>query len=121
MPRRCRDVAAAFNRQPELFRKNVKALYCVVGTGGEGNVAQDDWNVKLDRWAYFRMFDVGVPFYWCSTRPIMKADKGGPFSTSYWADQDKVLRACPLPVQNFFVYCLTKSKADPSSLRPTNC
>ena len=76
-------------------------------------MAQDDWNVKLDRWAYFRMFDVGVPFYWCSTRPIMKADKGGPFSTSYWADQDKVLRACPLPVQNFFVYCLTKSKADP--------
>ena len=109
----CRDVAAAFNRQPELFRKNVKALYYVVGTGGEGNVAQDDWNVKLDRWAYFRMFDVGVSFYWCSTRRIMKADKGGPFSTSYWADQDKVLRACPPPVQNFFVYCLTKSKADP--------
>jgi hypothetical protein len=77
-------------------------------------MAQRDWNVTLDRWAYLRMFELNVPFYWCGTRPIMgKRNKGGPYSTSYWVNQEDVLRACKKRVQNFFVYCLTRSKEDP--------
>jgi hypothetical protein len=110
----CRDFAAAFNRDPDLFRRKVKALYCVTGTGGQGEVPQKDWNVMLDPWAYFRMFDTGVPFYWGSTRPSVKSQsRGGTYSTSYWADQDKVIGACALPVRNYFVHGLTRSTTDP--------
>jgi len=43
----CRDVAAAFNRQPDLLKRKVKAVYFNVGRGpGE---PQKEWNVDYDR------------------------------------------------------------------------
>ena len=41
----CRDVAAAFNREPELLRQKVKAIYMEAGAGPDGN--QDDYNVVI--------------------------------------------------------------------------
>lgn len=110
----CRDIAAAFNRDPTLFRDRVKAVYSVIGNGGNGEAAQFDYNSRLDPWAYFRLFEIGVPFFWCTTRPKMTEEKiEGPYSTNYLADQGKVLPALSRQVQNFFVYCLTRSTADP--------
>ena len=110
----CRDLAAAFNRDPQLFKAKVKAVYSVIGTGGNGEAGQYDYNSKLDSWAYFRLFEAGVPFYWCTTRPKMTEEKmEGPYSTNYLADQGKVLPPLSRPMQNFFVYCLTRSTADP--------
>lgn len=101
----CRDVAAAFNREPELMRAKVKAIYFNVGRGL--NAPQDEWNVKLDPVAYLRVFESGLPLYWC---PCFGEDGYG---THYEADQSLVVGACATPVRNFFVYCLTKSTADP--------
>ena len=110
----CRDLAAAFNRDPQLFKAKVEAVYSVIGTGGNGESGQYDYNSKLDPWAYFRLFETGVPFYWCTTRPKMTEEKmEGPYSTNYLADQGKVLPPLSRPMQNFFVYCLTRSTADP--------
>ena len=101
----CRDVAAAFNREPDLLRKKVRALYCNVGRGP--NERQDEWNVTLDPAAYLRLFESGLPLYWC---PCFGKEGYG---TLFVADQATVVGACGPAVQNFFVYCLQRAKDDP--------
>lgn len=100
-----RDVAAAFNREPELLRAKVRALYFNAGNGPGGR--QDEWNVKLDFKAYQRVFESGLPLYWC---PCFGRDD---YQTYFVADQRTVVGACRPPLQNFFVYCLTKSQQEP--------
>lgn len=101
----CRDVAAAFNREPELLRTKIRALYINVGKGP--NEPQDEWNVKLDPVAYQRLFESGLPLFWC---PCFGTNG---FQTYFVVDQAKVVGACISEVQNFFVYCLSKAKEDP--------
>jgi hypothetical protein len=101
----CRDLAVAFNREPALLREKVRALYCNVGSGP--NEPQVEWNVKLDPAAYLRLFETDLPLYWC---PCFGKDG---YETYFVADQATVVGACAPPVQNFFVYCLTKSPAPP--------
>jgi len=101
----CRDVAAAFNREPDLFRQKVKAYYPNVGDGPGG--PQGEYNVALDVRAYERIFDMGTLLHWC---PCYGKDA---YATFYVVDQPFIIGACTQPVQNFFVYCLTKSKDDP--------
>lgn len=111
----CRDFAAAFNREPDLFRQKVKAIYCNAGIVVEKGVAgQIDFNVELDPAAFFRLFEAGVPLYWCSTRPKMsERAPGGPYSTNFWIHEQRIIRAGSPQVQNYFIYCLTFSKDDP--------
>lgn len=101
----CRDVAAAFNRQPDLLRRKVRALYINIGRGP--NETQDEWNVKLDRAAYLRLFESGLPLFWC---PCF-GTRG--YQTLFVVEQSKVVGSCIPAVQNYFVYCLSKSRADP--------
>jgi len=100
-----RDVAAAFNREPELLRAKVRALYFNAGNGPGG--LQNEWNVKLDPHAYQRVFESGLPLYWC---PCFGQDG---YQTYFVVDQRTVVSACRPPLQNFFVYCLTKSQQEP--------
>jgi hypothetical protein len=100
-----RDLAAAFNRQPQLFREKVKAIYIEAGNGPGGE--QNEYNVLLSPLAYLRLLESGLPVYWC---PCFGKDGYG---TYYEADQPTVVGACARPVQNYFVYCLAKSKEDP--------
>ena len=100
-----RDVAAAFNREPELLRAKVRALYFNAGNGPGG--VQDEWNVKLDPKAYQRVFESGLPLYWC---PCFGRDG---YQTHFVVDQQTVVTACGPALQNFFVYCLTKSQEEP--------
>jgi hypothetical protein len=107
----CRDLAAAINREPALFREKVRAVYFNVGNGP--NEKQDEWNVMLDAKAYLRVFESGVPLYWC---PCF--GKNG-YATFFVADQTTVVKACKPRLQNFFIYCLTQSKADPLAFLDT--
>lgn len=100
-----RDVAAAFNREPALLRQKVRAVYFNVGTGPDG--PQGDCNVRYDPPAYARLFESGLPLYWC---PCLGRDG---FATFFCADQREVVGACEQRVQGYFAYCLTKSKASP--------
>jgi len=111
----CRDFAAGFNRAPDLFRQKVKAIYVNAGIVVESGVAdQIDFNVELDPNAYFRLFETGVPIYWCGTRPKMsERAPGGPYSTNFWIHEQRIIRAGTPQVQNYFIYCLTFSRADP--------
>jgi len=101
----CRDVAAAYNREPELLRAKVRGVYFNIGRGP--NEPQEECNVGYDPQAYMRMFQTGLPLYWC---PCFGRDG---YETYYTADQAAVVGACVPAVRNYFVYCLSESKEDP--------
>lgn len=101
----CRDVAAAFNRDPELFRRKVRAIYVEAGNGPGGQ--QREYNVGLCPLSYLRLLESGLPVYWC---PCFGTDG---YQTYYRADQAQVVGACTQPVRNYFVYCLDKSQEEP--------
>jgi hypothetical protein len=101
----CRDVAAAFNREPDLLKEKVKAVYFNIGRGP--NESQNECNVGYDPNAYLRLFESGLPIYWC---PCFGKDG---YETLYYIDEAIVVGACAPPVRNYFTYCLTQSKADP--------
>ena len=107
----CRDLAAAFNRQPDLMKAKVAAVYFNIGRGPKEQ--QEECNVGYDPAAYLRLFESGLPLYWC---PCFGKDG---YETLYVADQTQVVEACAAQVQNFFVYCLTRSTADPISFLST--
>lgn len=100
-----RNLAAAFNREPELLKRKLKAVYIEIGRGPSGE--QREWNVTLDPYSFALVIESGLPVYWC---PCFGTDG---YATYYTADQSAVVGACLPAVQNFFVYCLTQSKADP--------
>ena len=107
----CRDVAAAFNREPDLFRNKVKALYIEAGNGPDGR--QDEYNVSICPLSFLRLLESGLPVYWCPC-----SGKDG-YQTYYQVDQAAVIGACTRPVQNYFVYALTRSKDDPVAFLTT--
>jgi hypothetical protein len=100
------DAVVAFNREPELMRQKIKAIYVHAGNGPDG--VQDEYNVTLDPNAYVRVLESGLPIYWC---PCF--GKQGYATYFVVADESVLIRACAQPVQNYFVYCLTRSKEDP--------
>lgn len=101
----CRDAAAAFNREPELFRKKVRAYYPNIGNGP--GVVKPDYNTSLDPHAYARIFDMGVPLYWC---PCYGQDN----YQTFWSANDRTLISrCTPAVQNYFVYVFSGSRKDP--------
>ncbi len=93
-----RDLAAAYNREPELLK--TKMARCYVNAGDTAGAME--WNVGLDPHAYVRVMDSPLPIYWM---PCFGADG----YQSYWHfRQADVLEGAPLALQNFMVYALTK-------------
>jgi hypothetical protein len=97
-----RDTAAAFNRQPDLFRKKVAKLLIFIG---EASANTTEWNVGLDTNAFIRIMNSGLPVWW------VPCFDGGNFknrgNASFWtADQAELLRDAPDSVMNFFIYAL---------------
>ena len=117
----CRDFVVAFNRNPDLLRKKVKAVYVNAGNGV--NEKQTEWNVGLDPYAYVGLMFCGLPIYWC---PCITADyhlctpddvvAGKAFCTYYIVpDQAALLASTRALVKNYFAYALSRSKEEPLS------
>jgi hypothetical protein len=114
----CRDIAAAYNREPGLLRDKVAAIYVNAGNGPGG--PQWETNVWIDAHAYQRLMTADLPICWC---PCFGAAPRRPapddvhderaFSTLFFANQATVLGKCSPAVRNFFTYCLTRSTAEP--------
>ena len=116
----CRDFAVAFNRDPELLREKVKAVYVNAGNGPAGK--QTEWNVSLDPNAYIGLMNSGLPIYWC---PCFTADNlklpspenvlAGKALCTYFIvpNQAKLLESARNDVKNYFVYALNKSQEQP--------
>lgn len=101
-----RDVCAAYYREPELFQKKVGRFYINAGHSS----GKSEWNVDLEKNAYFRMLRAHLPIYW------MPCFGDGGYQTFWKFRQGEVLEKASLPVQNFFVYALMKS--NPKELDP---
>ncbi len=108
-----RDVAAAYNREPELFRRKVARLYVNIGNPKLGKESrQYEYNVGLDTQAYLAIMRSDLPIYWCPCFDgaiWQRGDHG-----TYWKFTHKeVLDSTPVKLQNWFIYALTKQQGDP--------
>jgi hypothetical protein len=101
------DVAAAYNREPELLRKKVRAIYINAGTGPDGY--QEEWNVRLDQNAYRRILLSDLPIQWY---PCFGRDG---YFTHFVVDQTEVLGSAPAPLRAYFAYALDRSTEEPIS------
>ena len=109
-----RDVAAAFNREPELLRRKIARLYINIGNPAIGNKSRRyEYNVNLDRHAYVCIMQSGLPIYWCPCFHGSIWERG--VHGTYWKfDQQSVLESAPEGLQNWLIFALTKPKgADP--------
>ena len=115
----CRDFTAAFNRDPDLLRKKVKAMYVNAGNGPGGK--QTEWNVTLDPNAYVGLMNSGLPIYWCPcftgvyqlpSPEEVSADKA--YSTFFVVPNQAELLASVHPkLKNYFAYALSGSQEEP--------
>jgi len=101
-----RDVAAAFNRAPDLFRKSVAGLFVFIGAV---DTAKPGWNVSLDPHAFVRVMNSGLAIHW------VPCFDGGLFKNtgraSYWrASHARLLQHASPGALRFFVYALSKKE-----------
>lgn len=105
-----RDVVAAFNREPTLFRHKVATLVCFIGEASK--VEFVEYNVELDPQAYIGLMRSGLPVYWvpCFDGGLWQ-NRG---HASFWQAQhgDLLLGAVPGLLQ-YFIYALEKERSDP--------
>lgn len=104
-----RDVVAAFNREPELFRAKAGKLLVFIGEASNTNFVE--YNVGLDPQAYVGLMRSGLPVYWvpCFDGGLWQ-NRG---HASFWQAKhaDLLRRASPALVQ-YFIYALEKETAD---------
>jgi xylan 1,4-beta-xylosidase len=105
-----RDVAAAFNREPDRFRRKVAKLLVFIGAA---DPATREYNVNLDPNAYIRVMNSGLPVWW------VPCFDGGNFKNrgraSYWRARhaDLLCHASDRMI-NFFIHALEK-RTDPDA------
>ena len=94
-----RDIAAAYNQAPDLFKEKAGRLYINAGSVND----KVEWNVGLDLNAYLRIMRSGLPIYWA---PCF----GNDGYETYWRfTQSDVLDKLDPPLQQFFIYMLEKA------------
>lgn len=105
-----RDVVAALNREPGLFKEKVR---CVQGFIGEASdPGNQEWNVSLDPQAYIGLVRADIPFHWvpCFDGGLWKNNG----HASFWKiKHGQVLAHAPEPLQRFFLYMLRQETNDP--------
>ena len=103
-----RDVAAAFNREPELLRSKIARLYINIGNMPKGqDTLEREYNVNLDRQAFVGILQSGLPVYWCPCFDGGVRERGR-HGTFWKFEQRQVLETAPAQLQNWFIYALTK-------------
>lgn len=118
----CRDFAVAFNREPDLLQKKVRAVYISAGNGPDG--WQFEWNVGLDPQAYVCMMKSGLPIYWApcfsqvnlrqaTPEDVEKGERSTYNSYYVTPNQARMLALVSSKLKNYFAYALNKRQGDP--------
>ncbi len=104
-----RDVTAACNREPQLLRQKVLAVYINIGNSDVGG---REYNVDLDIHAFRGLLTSGLNIYWFPCFP-----QNGK-ATAYWKmpSMAQALGASPAPLQDYFAFAIRKS--DPAKEDP---
>lgn len=101
-----RDVAAAYNRDPMLFRTKVARLYIFIGNTSGGF---REYNVGLDVHAYRCIMAAELPLYWNPCFDGGLWENNG--RASYWISPHKaLLENVSAPLLNFFLYMIEKKE-----------
>jgi hypothetical protein len=106
-----RDMAAAYNRAPDLFREKVGRIYSFIGEASMEEFIE--YNVDLDRKAFATIMNSGLPIFW------MPCFDGGLWKNnglaSYWqVKQQYLLEGTDERVKNFFRYALLSPQQGPT-------
>jgi len=105
------DLAVLFNRDPELCRTKIRAVYFNAGHGQGGET--DEYNVSLDPVGFTRIFETGLNLYW---NPCFgKAREVGDGHCNFFSieDQRRLLVRSSVKLNRFFSYALLCPKTDP--------
>jgi hypothetical protein len=100
-----RDIAAVYNRSPDLFKNKVNRLFIFIGEASKkGHI---EYNVGLDKNAYIRIMNSGLPVYWIPCFDGGRWRNNG--RASYWrASHKDLLEQTSDRVMNYFIYALLK-------------
>ncbi len=104
-----RDIAAAYNRSPQLFHKKVEKLFIFAGEASRKDFTET--NVKMDRHAFAAIMNSDLPVYWipCFDGGLWQ-NKG---KASYWqTTYGKVLADVSAPLLQYFLYAAKSSRED---------
>ena len=104
-----RDVVAAFNRNPQLVKAKVAMFHINAGRAALGKM---EWNVLLDRKAYKRMLESGLPISLYPCVPL-NDPKSSHWTLKHYGD---VFKTAPLALQNYIIYAL--STVDTAEIDP---
>jgi hypothetical protein len=105
-----RDLAAAFNRDPVLFREQAGRVLLFIGEASDPGFREH--NVNLDPHAYVGLMRSGLNIYWvpCFDGGLWRNDG----RASFWqATHAELLRPAAPELMQFFIYALEKETADP--------
>lgn len=106
----CRIIAAAFLREPDLFRDRVRAVVVNAGSSGNGPL---EHNVGVDVLSYVIVMRSGLPVLWfpCagSTTNWSSPEASGPNNTFYQAPQGPLYANLPTPLRNWLDFALRRS------------
>ena len=105
-----RDIVAAFNREPALFRQRVDMVLAFIGEASDP--AFHEYNVDLDPQAYVGLMRSGLPVYW------VPCFDGGLWQNhghaSFWkAAHETLIKDVRSEVMQYFIYALDRQKAPP--------
>ena len=105
-----RDFAAAFNREPELFRQRAGRLLLFIGEASDPDFREH--NVSLDPHAFVGLMRSGLDIFW------VPCFDGGFWRNhgraSFWqATHAELLGTAPPELVQFFIYALDHETSDP--------
>jgi len=102
-----RPLAAAINREPDLMRKNVKAVLLNAGACAG---TKEEWNVGLDRIAFACLWRSGLPIHWypCATEKGA-FDEAHERGTFWRTTHRELLQGTPARLESWFCYALKRS------------
>lgn len=105
-----RDLVAAFNRQPTLFREKAGRIMVFIGEAAKRDYRE--YNVELDPSAFVGLMRSGLNVYWVPCFDGGLWHNAG--HASFWqATHAELLSNAPPCLVQYFIYALEKEKADP--------
>jgi hypothetical protein len=105
-----RDLMAAYNREPDLFRERAGRVLAFIGEASKPDFREH--NVTLDPQAFVGLMRSSLDVWWVPCFDGGLWQNGG--RASYWqASHADLLGAAPPELIQFFLYALEKESSDP--------